>query len=40
MEYAKEFGKKWSEIARKLHGRTENGVKNRFNSMMKKMRKY
>ena len=29
-------GKKWSEISRITPGRTENGVKNRFNSLMKK----
>lgn len=28
--------KKWSEISREITGRTENAVKNRFNSMMKK----
>ena len=35
----KEIGKKWSEIAKKLLGRTENGVKNRFNSLIKKVKK-
>ena len=30
------IGKKWSEISRITPGRTENGVKNRFNSLMKK----
>lgn len=33
------IGKKWSEISRITPGRTENGVKNRFNSLMKKWAK-
>ena len=32
----REFGNKWSEISRKIHGRTENSVKNRFKSLEKK----
>lgn len=32
----KEFGNKWSEIAKKIPGRNENSVKNRFNSLVKK----
>jgi len=31
-----EKGKKWSEISKSLPGRTENSVKNRFNSLVKK----
>lgn len=31
-----EVGKKWSDIAKKLSGRTENSVKNRFISLMNK----
>lgn len=31
-----EIGKKWSDIAKKLVGRTENSVKNRFISLMNK----
>ena len=36
---AKQNGKKWSDIAKTLSGRNENGVKNRFNSLMKKCKK-
>ena len=32
------MGNKWSEIAKCIHGRTENSVKNRFNSLAKKER--
>jgi hypothetical protein len=32
----KELGNKWSEISRKMPGRTENSVKNRFKSLEKK----
>lgn len=35
----KETGKKWSEISKKIVGRTENAVKNRYNSIMKKEKK-
>ena len=35
----KDTGKKWSEISRKMKGRTENAVKNRYNSIMKKEKK-
>ena len=31
--------KKWSEIARRFHGRTENALKNRFNLVMEKLKK-
>lgn len=31
-----EIGKKWSDIAKKLAGRTENSVKNRFISLINK----
>jgi Myb-like DNA-binding domain len=36
LEKHKEFGNKWSEIAAALDGRTENQVKNRFKSLMRK----
>ena len=34
-----QHGKKWSEIAKVIDNRTENAVKNRFNSLMKKYQK-
>ncbi len=33
------IGCKWSTIAKKLKGRTENSVKNRYKSLIKKERK-
>lgn len=36
MEFVKKYGKKWAIIAKKINGRNENGVKNRFNSLMKR----
>lgn len=34
----KEIGNQWAQIAKEINGRTENQVKNRFNSMLKKIR--
>ena len=34
----KEVGKKWAEISKKMKSRTENAVKNRFNSLIKKLK--
>jgi hypothetical protein len=39
MESSLNIGCKWSNIAKKLKGRTENSVKNRFKSLIKKERK-
>lgn len=36
MKLAGKIGKKWSLIARQMPGRTENQVKNRLNSMLKR----
>ncbi|KAL4444739.1 hypothetical protein ABPG74_015947 [Tetrahymena malaccensis] len=36
LKLAKELGKKWSIIAKKLKGRTENAVKNRFHAIFRK----
>ena len=38
LEKQKEIGNRWSEIASLLDGRTENQVKNRFKSLMRKMK--
>ena len=34
----REFGNRWSEIVKVLKGRTENQVKNRFNTLGKQFR--
>jgi hypothetical protein len=34
------YGKKWSLIARHMHGRTDNTIKNRFNSALKMHRSF
>lgn len=33
-----DIGNKWAEISKHIEGRTENQVKNRFNSMIKKIK--
>ena len=38
-ELQKKFGNAWSFIAKSIPGRTENSVRNRWNSLMKKSRK-
>lgn len=41
LERIEEVGKKWSQVAKKLPGRTENAIKNRFNSLIRtEKRKY
>lgn len=35
MQYQRQIGNKWAEIARKLPGRTDNSVKNRFYSKIR-----
>lgn len=35
MNLYKEYGKKWSLIAKYMPGRTDNTIKNRFNSALK-----
>ncbi len=38
LEKQKLIGNQWAQIAKEIPGRTENQVKNRFNSMLKKIR--
>ena len=38
LEKQKQIGNQWAQIAKEIPGRTENQVKNRFNSMLKKIR--
>lgn len=35
LQLVKNYGKKWSEIRKKMVGRNENSVKNRFNALVK-----
>lgn len=35
MQLYQKYGKKWSMIARQMQGRTDNTIKNRFNSALK-----
>lgn len=39
LQYTQDKGCKWSQVAKKLKGRTENAVKNRFKSLIKKEKK-
>jgi hypothetical protein len=38
LEKQQEIGNQWAMIAKDIPGRTENQVKNRFNSLLKKIR--
>jgi hypothetical protein len=40
LKLTREKGKKWSEIARIMQGRTENAVKNRYNTIYRKEMEY
>ena len=39
MEAVAELGTKWAEISKRLPGRSDNAVKNRFNSAMRKQQR-